>query len=57
MKISTNSTFRVLDLKINEKKYPEAKIIVLDDDFNTFEPVANCLVTIIPGINEKNHGY
>lgn len=28
--------------------YPNYKIIVLDDDFNTFEHVAKCLVTYIP---------
>ena len=39
------------------RKYPEARIIVLDDNFNTFENVANFLVRIIPGISEKNHGY
>ena len=33
----------VLDLKIIKRKYPVARIIVLDDDFNTFQFVANCL--------------
>ena len=41
----------VLDPKIIEKKYPEARIIVLDDNFNTFKHVANCLETIIPGMS------
>ena len=41
----------VLDLK--NAKYPEARVIVLDDSFNTFEHVANCLLTIIPGMKEK----
>ena len=36
-----------------ERKYPEARIIVLNDNFNTFEHVANCLVRIIPGISKK----
>ena len=49
----TDSTTTVLDPKITKKKYPEARIIVLDDDFNTFQHVANCLVTIVPGISEK----
>ena len=52
MKISDNLTTSVLDLK-SKKKYPEARIIVLDDNFNTFEHVANSLVIIIPGISEK----
>ena len=57
MKISDNLTTSVVDPKKTKRKYPEARIIVLDDNFNTFEHVANCLVRIIPGISEKNHGY
>ena len=53
MKFSTNSTTTVLDPKTTKRKYPEARIIVLDDNFNSFEHVANCLVTIIPGMSEK----
>ena len=53
MKISDNLTTSVVDPKTTKRKYPEARIIVLDDNFNTFEHVANCLVRIIPGINEK----
>ena len=49
----TTSTTTVLEPKITKRKYPEAKLIVLDDNFNTFEHVANCLVTIIPGMSEK----
>ena len=56
MKISDNLT-QIVDPKTTKRKYPEARIIVLDDNFNTFEHVANCLVRIIPGISEKNHGY
>lgn len=33
------------------KPYPNFKVIVLDDDFNTFEHVANCLVKHIPHMN------
>ena len=47
----SNST--VLDPKTTKKKYPEARVIVLDDDFNTFEHVANCLQAIIPGMNKE----
>ena len=43
----------VLDPKKIKRKYPEARIIVLDDNFNSFEHVANCLVIIIPGMGEK----
>ena len=47
-----NATFTVLDKK--KAKYPEAKVIVLDDSFNTFQHVANCIMTIIPGMSKKN---
>ena len=32
------------------KPYPNFKVIVLDDDFNTFQHVANCLMTYIPNM-------
>ncbi len=31
-----------------QKPYPNYKVIVLNDDFNTFEHVANCLMKHIP---------
>ena len=46
-----NSTITVLDQK--KAKYPEARVIVLDDSFNTFQHVANCIMTIIPGMSKK----
>ena len=49
-KIGSNVISTVLDPKTIKRKYPEARIIVLDDDFNTFEHVASCLKTIIPGM-------
>ena len=49
----SNSDCTVLDLKTIKRKYPEARIIVLDDNFNTFEHVANCLETIIPGMSRE----
>jgi ATP-dependent Clp protease adaptor protein ClpS len=49
----TNSTTTVLDPKTIKRKYPEARIIVIDDSFNTFQHVASCLVTIIPGMSEE----
>ena len=48
-----NSPTSVLDEKKIDAKYPEAKVIVLDDSFNTFQHVANCLLTIIPSMSEK----
>ena len=53
MEILDNLTSPVLDTKTTKRRYPEARIIVLDDSFNTFEHVANCLASIIPGISEK----
>lgn len=32
------------------KTYPNFKVIVLNDDFNTFPHVADCLMTYIPGM-------
>ena len=48
-----NSPSVVLDQKKSKAKYPEARIIVLNDSFNTFQHVANCLLTIIPDMIEK----
>ena len=53
MKFSTNAQTSFLEPKIKKTKYPEARVIVLNDNFNTFEHVANCLLTIIPGMSEK----
>lgn len=32
------------------KTYPNYKVIVLNDDFNTFQHVANCLMQYIPNM-------
>ena len=48
-----NLPITVLDQKKSEAKYPEARVIVLDDSFNTFQHVANSILTIIPGMIEK----
>ena len=48
-----NSLSKVLEQKKSKAKYPEATVIVLDDSFNTFQHVANCLLTIIPSMSEK----
>ena len=48
-----NSPTAVLDQKKSKEKYPEGRVIVLDDSFNTFQHVANCLLTIIPGMSEN----
>lgn len=33
------------------KSYPQYKVIVLNDDFNTFQHVAECLLKYIPGMS------
>jgi len=48
-----NSVSTALHNKKSKAKYPEAMVIVLDDSFNTFQHVANCLLTIIPDMSEK----
>ena len=53
MDFSTSSLTTVLEPKTKKAKYPEARVIVLNDNFNTFEHVANCLLAIIPGMSEK----
>lgn len=35
---------------LTRKPYPHFKVIVLDDDFNTFQHVTNCLLRYIPGM-------
>ena len=53
MRFLTNLISKVLEPKTAKIHYPEGRIIVLDDNFNTFEHVANCLVIIIPGMSKK----
>lgn len=40
--------------QVTRQPYPNYKIIVLNDDFNTFEHVAKCLVTYIPGMSSDH---
>ena len=53
MEFSTTSPTGIIDPRTAKQKYPEARVIVLNDNFNTFEHVANCLLKIIPGMSEK----
>ena len=48
-----NSISIDIDSKKEKVKFPEARVIVIDDTFNTFQHVANCLLLIIPGMSEK----
>jgi ATP-dependent Clp protease adaptor protein ClpS len=36
--------------QVIRRTYPNYKVIVLDDDFNTFQHVHDCLVKYIPGM-------
>lgn len=36
--------------QVVRKPYPNYKVIVLNDDFNTFQHVANCLMKYLPGM-------
>ena len=53
MEFSTTSPTTVLEPKTKKANYPEARVIVLNDNFNTFEHVAKSLLAIIPGMSEK----
>ena len=53
MEFSTISPITVLELNTKKGKYPEGRVIVLNDNLNTFEHVANCLLLIIPGMSEQ----
>ena len=48
-----NSPNTVLNPNKATAKYPEVRVIVLDDDFNTFQHVANCLLSIIASMSER----
>ncbi len=52
-KTGSNTDSKLLDPKTIKRKYPEARIIVLDDNFNNFEHLANCLEKIIPGMSRE----
>ncbi len=36
--------------EVTRKPYPNYKVIVLNDDFNTFQHVSECLMKYIPGM-------
>jgi ATP-dependent Clp protease adaptor protein ClpS len=38
-------------VEVTRKPYPSYKVIVLNDDFNTFQHVAECLIKYIPAIS------
>ncbi len=52
MATSTSSKGLLLETERVTKSYPEARVIVLDDDVNTYESVATSLMKILPGMTE-----
>ena len=49
---TSTSTTPLLEKAKTTSGYPEARVIVLDDNVNTFEHVAKCLRRIIPEMSE-----
>ncbi|NDD67995.1 MAG: ATP-dependent Clp protease adapter ClpS [Synechococcaceae bacterium WB9_4xC_028] len=50
MNVTSPGTTSILERLSREAPYPNARVIVLDDDVNTFQHVVNCLCRIIPGM-------
>jgi ATP-dependent Clp protease adaptor protein ClpS len=53
MVTATTTTTPERSTQVVRKPYPNYKIIVLNDDFNTFQHVANCLMKYIPGMTSE----
>jgi ATP-dependent Clp protease adaptor protein ClpS len=43
--------------QVTRKPYPNYKVIVLNDDFNTFHHVVDCLMKYIPGMTSDRAWY
>ena len=52
MTSSSPGSSAVLERQRTTQRYPQARVIVLDDDVNTFQHVVDCLRKIIPGMSE-----
>jgi ATP-dependent Clp protease adaptor protein ClpS len=50
MSSSSPGSTTLLERQRTTQRYPEARVIVLDDDVNTFQHVVDCLWRIIPGM-------
>ncbi len=53
MGVAKTGTSTVLERSKEKISYPEARVIVLDDNVNTFERVASSLRKVIPGMSEE----
>ena len=52
MTSSSPGSSAVLERQETTQRYPQARVIVLDDDVNTFQHVVECLRKVIPGMSE-----
>ena len=50
---TSSTSSPVVEKVLKKQRYPEARVIVLDDNINTFNHVVECLVRIIPHMNEQ----
>ena len=53
MSYKNSSPSAVLERQKTTQKYPEGRVIVLDDDINTFEHVVKSLKKVIPAMSEE----
>ena len=53
MSSSSPGSASLLERQSITKGYPQARVIVLDDDVNTFQHVVDCLRKIITGMSEE----
>ena len=51
MTSSSPGSSAVMERQETTQRYPQARVIVLNDDVNTFQHVVDCLVKYIPGMN------
>lgn len=49
--MAVSSPLAVQERQRVRRPYPNFKVVVLDDDVNTFQHVVECLVRYIPGVN------
>ena len=52
MTSSSPGSSAVLERQETTQRYPQARVIVLDDDVNTFQHVVEFLRKVIPGMSE-----
>ena len=53
MSSSSPGSASLLERQTITQRYPQARVIVLDDDVNTFQHVVDSLRKIIPGMSEE----